>query len=57
MVYVQKYESPVGDILLAADGIGLTGLWFDGERFFADNLPAEHIDMSRFFVPKKGTAL
>ena len=42
MVCVQKYASPVGGILLAADEIGLTGLWFEGEKFFADNLPAKH---------------
>ena len=42
MVYTQRYVSPVGDLLLAADEIGLTGLWFDGEKFFAGNLPAEH---------------
>lgn len=42
MVYVQNYASPVGGILLAADEIGLTGVWFDGEKFFADNLPAEY---------------
>lgn len=41
MVYIQKYASPVGGMLLAADEIGLTGLWFDGEKFFADNLPME----------------
>lgn len=42
MVYIQKYASPVGDMLLAADEIGLTGVWFDGEKFFADNLPVKH---------------
>ena len=42
MVYTQKYTSPLGGMLLAADEVGLTGLWFDGEKFFADNLPAEH---------------
>ena len=42
MVYTQRYASPVGDMLLAADEIGLTGVWFDGEKFFADNLPPEH---------------
>ena len=42
MVYTQKYASPIGGMLLAADEVGLTGLWFDGEKFFADNLPAEH---------------
>ncbi len=44
MVYIQKYASPVGGMLLAADEIGLTGVWFDGEKFFADNLPPEHAE-------------
>lgn len=44
MFYIQHYDSPLGGILLAADEIGLTGLWFDGEKYFADNLPDEHIE-------------
>lgn len=44
MTYIQHYRSPLGGILLAADEIGLTGLWFDGEKYFADNLPAEHTE-------------
>ena len=42
MTSIQHYRSPLGGILLAADEIGLTGLWFDGEKYFADNLPARH---------------
>ena len=42
MVCVQKYASPLGGILLAADEIGLTGLWFEGGRHFAERLPATH---------------
>ena len=42
MTFIQHYDSPLGGILLAADETGLTGLWFDGEKYFADNLPAEH---------------
>ena len=42
MTYIQHYDAPLGRILLAADEVGLTGLWFDGGKFFADNLPAEH---------------
>ena len=38
MIYTCKYKSPLGEILLAADEIGLTGLWFEGfhrkRRFF-----------------------
>ena len=43
MVYTCKYKSPLGDILLAADEIGLIGLWFDGQKYFANTLPDEHI--------------
>ena len=35
MTCIQWYASPLGRILLAADDIGLTGLWFDGEKYFA----------------------
>lgn len=34
----------MGGILLAADEIGLTGLWFDGEKYFADDLDAAQIE-------------
>lgn len=44
MTYIQHYASPLGGIMLAANDIGLTGLWFDGQKYYADNLPAEHIE-------------
>lgn len=44
MTYIQHYASPLGGIMLAANDIGLTGLWFDGQKYFADTLPAEHIE-------------
>lgn len=28
------YKSPLGNILLAADEVGLTGLWFEGQKYF-----------------------
>ena len=42
MQYTTKYQSPVGEILLACDNIGLTGLWFEGEKFYALVLYLEH---------------
>ena len=42
MQYITHYQSPVGDILLAADETGLTGLWFDGQKYYADRLDPEH---------------
>ena len=41
--YTSVYSSELGDILLAADEIGLTGLWFFGQSYFTDTLPAEQI--------------
>ena len=44
MQYITTYSSPVGGILLAADDIGLTGLWFDGEKFYAKSLDPVHTE-------------
>ena len=41
MTFTQRYNSPMGGILLAADEIGLTGVWFDGQKYFARGLPTE----------------
>ena len=38
-----SYDSPLGGICLAADALGLTGLWFDGEKYFGSNLPANPV--------------
>ena len=34
MRYTSHYSSPLGDITLGSDGRALTGLWFDGQRYF-----------------------
>ena len=44
MTYIQHYDSPLGGILLAADEIGLTGLWFDGQKYFARDLSGERVE-------------
>lgn len=38
MQYTSRCESPLGGILLAADETGLTGLWFQGQKYFAPSL-------------------
>ena len=43
MVYTCTYPSPLGNILLAADEVGLTGLWFEGQKYFANTLPKETV--------------
>ena len=38
MQYVSRCSSPLGGMLLAADGAGLTGAWFEGQKHFARGL-------------------
>ena len=38
MDYKWHYDSPLGGITLASDGEALTGLWFDGQTYFADTM-------------------
>jgi len=38
MDYVFHYDSPLGGITLSSDGNALTGLWFDGQKYFGDTL-------------------
>ena len=42
MEYIHHYMSPLGGITIASDGEALTGLWFDGQKYFEANLSAEH---------------
>lgn len=42
MTNIQYDFSPFGKILLVADELGLSGLWFDGAKYCAAQLPAQH---------------
>ena len=42
MDYTHHYISPLGGITMASDGEYLTGLWFDGQKYFADTLSVQH---------------
>lgn len=42
MQYTSKYKSPLGEIMMAADEQGLTGLWFVGQKYFALYLDDEN---------------
>lgn len=44
MQYTSRYRSPLGEMLLAADETGVTGLWFAGQKYFARNLDKEHAE-------------
>ena len=38
MNYIYHYNSPLGKIILASDGNKITGLWFEGQKYFSDTL-------------------
>lgn len=42
MTYTSHVHSLLGDITLCSDGAALTGLWFDGQKYFGDTLSADH---------------
>ncbi len=42
MDFTHRFNSPLGGITLASDGEALTGLWFDGQKYFAASLKKEH---------------
>lgn len=42
MQYITHYKSPLGNVLMAGDKAGLTGLWFEGQKHFARCLDREH---------------
>lgn len=44
MTYIYHYNSPLGGITLSSNGTELTGLWFDGQKYFRDTLPKKYED-------------
>ncbi len=44
MIYVSHYSSPLGGITMAGDKTALTGLWFDGQKYFGATLPAQYAE-------------
>lgn len=55
MRYTDNYVSPIGNIVLAGDGTALTGLWFEGQKWFGAGLPdgAERAELPVFGQTKK----
>ena len=36
MYYTTTYDSPLGEIMIAADSKGIAGLWIQGQKYFED---------------------
>ena len=56
MLYSIGYASPLGAITLASNGGNIVGLWFDGQKYFAETAKgavAEKPDLPVFARAKK----
>ena len=38
MEYIHYIDSPLGRILISGEDDSLTGLWFEGQKYFADTI-------------------
>ena len=38
MDYISYYQSPLGQMLLAAKGDALSGVWFEGQKYYGSTL-------------------
>ena len=45
MEYIWHADSPLGELLLASDGATLCGLWFEGQKHYAETLSPAHEEM------------
>lgn len=43
MYYQTQYRSPLGIITMASDGECLSGLWFEGQKYFYGTLPEQSV--------------
>lgn len=48
MVYTARYDSPLGEMRMAADEVGLCGLWFVGQAHFSPGIAAREADLPVF---------
>ena len=58
MIYTNNYASPLGNILLAGDDEGLTGLWFtEGHRYIGLGLKHDAVDRETDYFDQTKTWL
>lgn len=60
MNYLARLSSPLGPLVMTADDSGLTGLWFEGQRFFPAAFPPgirETNDLPVFLLTSKWLSL
>lgn len=59
MTYIYHYNSPLGGITVSSNGSEITGLWFDGQKYFGDTLSKDYKekDLPVFEETKKWLAI
>ena len=45
MQQISYYQSPLGKMLIAADDIGICGIWFEDQKFYAAKLNQDYIEL------------
>ena len=55
MLYTTTYHSPLGKMLIVSDDVGLTGLWFEGQKNYAKGLSIDckERDIAVFHLAKR----
>ena len=54
MEYITYYNSPVGKITIAGEDESITGLWIEGQKYYASTLPnAEEKELPVFKIVKQ----
>lgn len=43
MYYITHYQSPVGMLQVASDGINIIGLWLEGQKYFGEAVTGENM--------------
>lgn len=57
MHYINHYNSPLGKITFASNGKELTGLWFNGQKYFASTLTKEYEQKICLFLNRQQNGL
>lgn len=56
MTYLTKLASPLGPVHLASDGEAVTGLWLEGQKYFAATLESETAERPELPVFRQAAA-
>ena len=52
-MFYTYYDSPIGRLLLAGTEIGLSGIWFEGQKYYAASLPGDRVERDDLSILKE----